>query len=111
MVLFKQGIPRRASIGAFLGFLYSILMLTRGELLTALGWFLLSISLLFARPFAYYAYVTWALLWLVWRGVLAFQGQVPSVVWAVVDVLVPLLSIGLVSSSGYLEWTRPDQQD
>lgn len=110
MALFQRGIPRRATLGAFLGFVYSVLLLTRGEGLglAAVGWFLLAIGLLFARPVSYYGYVTWALLWLVWRGVIAFRGEVPSLLWAVVDVAVPLLSIALVSSSGYLEMARED---
>lgn len=105
MTLFRYAIPRRALAGAFLGFLYSVLVLLRGDLLTASGWLLLAIGLLFAKPIAYYGYVTWAILWMAWRGVLVFRQQVPMV-WGVVDVLVPLLSVALVSSSGYLDVTK-----
>ena len=106
MALFRQGLPRRATLGAFLGFLYSILILMRGDLGAALGWFLLSISLLFAKPFAYYAFLLWGILWLAWRALLVFQGGAGPIAWAVVDVLLPLLSLAAVSSSGYLEFVR-----
>lgn len=111
MALFSRSLPRRAVLGALVGFLYSLIILLRGELLPALGWFLLSIALLFARPISYYGYLTWAILWLVWRGVAAFQGKFVSVALAVVDVVVPLLSVALLSSSGYLESLQPPPED
>ncbi|HUR69837.1 MAG TPA: hypothetical protein VM370_11385 [Candidatus Thermoplasmatota archaeon] len=115
-MLFRQAIPRRALYGAIVGFVYSLLILPTGTFLgvlyvPAIGWFLLSIALLFARPFAYYTYVTWALLWLVWRGVLAFRGEAGPIFAAMLDVAFPLASIGLLSSSGYLEAVAPPEAD
>jgi hypothetical protein len=102
MALFRRGIPRRAALGAFAGFLFSLYLLFSGALATALGWFLLSVSLLFGRAFSYYVYMVWAILWVAWRGVLTFRHEIP--LWAgAIEVLVPLVSIGLLSSSGYVE--------
>lgn len=108
MALFRRGLPRRAVVGAFVGFLYgSLILLLPAPLhvrLSGVGWGLLSISLLFARPFSYYAWVSWALLWVAWKGVEIFRGLVGAA--GVVDVIVPLLALALVSSSGYLEAIR-----
>lgn len=106
MPLFRRSIPRRALVAAVVGFVYGGLLLPTGGLpmaLAGLGWGLLAVSLLFAHSFAYYSYLTWALVWMCWRAVLAFQGKAGHPVGAAMDVLVPLLSIGLLSASGYLE--------
>jgi len=111
MALFRQGLPRKATLGAFVGFVYSVIVLIRGDFGAALGWFLLSISLLFAKPIAYYGFLTWAILWLAWRALLTFRGEAGPVLFAVLDVSAPLLAIALVSSAGYLEFVRghPDE--
>ena len=102
MALFSRAIPRRAAIGAFVGFLFSLYVLLSGELLTAAGWFLLSVSLLFARAISYYVFLVWAVLWVAWRGTIAFRREIP--LWqGAIEVLVPLVAIGLLSSSGYIE--------
>ena len=108
MALFRQGLPKRAVAGAFLGFVFGVLYMPTGgtrEFLIGAVWAVFSVSLLFGRTFAYYTYVGWALLWMAWRGVLAFQGQV-LVLAGVIEVLVPLVSVGLLSSSGYVETVR-----
>ena len=108
MALFRRGLPRRAVAGAFVGFVYgSLLLILPAELavrLSGVGWGLLSISLLFARPISYYTWVAWSLLWVAWKGVEVFRGI--TGVAGVVDILVPLVALALVSSSGYLEAIR-----
>jgi hypothetical protein len=110
MALFSRAIPRRAAMGAFAGFLFSLYVLLTGALFTAAGWFLLAVSLLFARAFSYYVYLTWAILWVAWRGVLTFRGELPWWIGAI-EVLAPLVSIGLLSSSGYVEAVTEDEGD
>lgn len=113
MALFRRGIPRRAFAAAALGFLYGVLVMPTGGapmFAAGAGWAILALSLLFARPISYYAYVTWALLWMAWRGVLAFQGQGGPPIAAIVDVGVPLVSIVLLSASGYLEHARAEPE-
>lgn len=110
MPLFRRGLPRRAVAGAFVGFLYGALLFTLpaafGIRLAGVGWGLLSVSLLFARTMAYYTWVVWALLWIAWKGLEAFRGVGGKAAW--VDVVVPLVALALVSSSGYLEALRPE---
>lgn len=113
MALFRRGLPKRAVAGAFLGFLYGIIIMPQPgsvALLAGAGWILLSVGLLFGRPVSYYVFVTWALLWVAWKGVLAFrtfQADAP-VLGIVLDILVPLLAVALVSASGYVEAVRSE---
>lgn len=90
-----------------LGALYSFLLLPIpgpytyvGVNLAGVAWLLLSIGLLFLQPLSYYAYVTWGLLWVVWKSVLAWQER--SWVHAL-DALLPALSVILLTASGYLD--------
>lgn len=80
MPLFRRGLPRRAVAGAFVAFLYGLLVMptgfATGSMQTAAagaGWALLSLSLLFGRPFTYYFFLAWALLWIAWKGIVAFR--------------------------------------
>lgn len=109
MALFRRGLPKRAVAGAFVGFLYGILVMpTSGEGWSAVaigaGWVILSVSLLFGRPLSYYVFLTWAILWIAWKGVLLWRDQLGFA--GVLDVIVPLVAVALLSSSGYLEMTR-----
>lgn len=109
MPLFRRGLPKRAVAGAFIGFVFGVLYMPTGgtrEFLIGAVWVLFSIALLFGRSFAYYTYVGWALLWMAWRGVAAFQGKVHPVA-GIIEVVIPLVSIALLSSSGYVETVRP----
>lgn len=110
MALFKRGLPRRAVAGAFVGFLYGLLVMPTGfatgsnaVVMAGVGWALLSVALLFGRPFSYYVFLAWALLWIAWKGVLAFRGQGGHPLGVALDIIVPLLALALLSSSGYLE--------
>lgn len=107
--LFRRPIPRRAFVAAALGALYSFLLLPTPGPVAVLGvnlggvaWFLLAMGLLFLRPFAYYSYVTWGLLWAVWKSVLAWQAG-PGWYAHLPDVALPAVSVILLSSSGYVE--------
>lgn len=105
MALFRRGIPRRALVAAFVGFVYGGLVMPTGgtqTFLAGVGWVILSISLLFARPVSYYTFVAWGILWIAWKGVSIFRGDLDPLLGAL-DVIVPLVSVGLLSSSGYLE--------
>lgn len=116
MPLFRRGLPRRAAIAAFIGFVYSVLLLG-SELAQglspapAIAWFALSIALLFGHAVAYYGFVAWGLLWVAWRGVLAFQGKAGPLFGAALDVVVPLVAVALLSSSGYLLVVREPRED
>ena len=112
MALFRKRLPRRAAVAAFIGFVYSVLLLGSelAQGLTpapAIAWFALSIALLFGHAIAYYGFVAWGLLWVAWRGVLAFRGEAGPLLGAALDVVVPLVAVGLLSSSGYLAAIRP----
>lgn len=112
--MFSRPIPRRAMWGALVGFVYAVLLVFIPDVrmkLAAVGWAVLAIALLFARPFAYYTYIAWALVWMAWKAVQAFQGEGGPVAAAALDVLVPLASIALLSSSGYLEAVRPPPRE
>lgn len=105
--MFRRPIPKRALVAAILGALYSFLLIPIpgayayfGVNLAGVAWLLLSIGLLFLQPLSYYAYVTWALLWIVWKGVLAWQAR--SWLYAL-DVVLPLVSLALLTASGYLD--------
>lgn len=109
MALFRRGLPKRAVAGAFIGFLFGVLYMPTGglqEFLIGAVWVLFSVSLLFGRAFAYYTYVAWALLWMAWRGVAAIQGKAAQPLAAVIEVIIPLVSLALLSSSGYVELVR-----
>lgn len=110
MALFRQGLPKRAVAGAFVGFLFGALYMPTGgtrEFVIGAVWIVLAVSLLFGRAFSYYTYVAWALLWMAWRAVAAFRGEASNVFAAVIEVVVPLVSVALLSSSGYVEAVRP----
>lgn len=115
MALFRRGLPRRAVVAAFIGFVYSVLLLV-SELaqglspLPAVAWFALSIALLFSHAIAYYGFLTWAILWIAWRGVKTFRGEAGPVLGAIFDVLVPLAAVVLLSSSAYLEFVRASRE-
>ena len=109
MALFRQGLPRRAVAGAFIGFLFGLAYMPTGgarEFVIGAVWAVLAVSLLFGRPISYYTHIAWGLLWMAWRAVLAFQGGMHPIAGAI-EVLVPLVSIALLSASGYLEAVRP----
>lgn len=109
MALFRRGIPRPALIAAFIGFVYGGLIMPTGgtrEFLEGVGWVILSISLLFGRTISYYTYVTWGILWVVWKGVLLFRGEIAPWYLGIVDVIIPGVSLALISSSGYLDMVR-----
>lgn len=96
-------------MAAALGAIYAFILLPVPGSYTALGvnlggiaWLLLAVSLLFLQAFAYYSYVTWALLWAVWKSVVAWRAG-PLWYQHVLDVVVPAASVILLSSSGYLE--------
>jgi hypothetical protein len=65
------------------------------------GWFLLSVSLLFLVPLAYHAFTIFGLLWAVYEAVLLFRGGLNPVGLAL-DVLLPAAAVVLVMTSGYL---------
>lgn len=114
MALFRRGLPKRAVGGAFVGFVFGVLYMPTGgtrEFLIGAVWIVLAVSLLFGRAISYYTYVAWALLWMAWRGVAAFRGEAASALAAVIEVLVPLASVALLSSSGYLEAVRPRAEE
>lgn len=105
--MFRRPIPKRALAAAVLGALYSFVLLPIpgaytyfGINLAGVAWLLLSIGLLFLQPFAYYAFVTWGLVWAVWKSVVAWQAR--DWVYAL-DVIVPAVAVLLLSASGYLE--------
>lgn len=105
MALFRRGLPRRALVGAFVGFVFGLIVAPSGLFWAGIAWALLSVALLFARPMAYYAYLTWAILWMAWRGVSAFRGQTNPIA-GMIEVVIPLASVALLSASGYLESTK-----
>jgi hypothetical protein len=83
--------------------LYSFLILPTDANVTGInpvgvGWFLLSISLLFLVPLAYHAFTIFGLLWAVYEGVTVARGNLP----AIFDVGVALGAVALVMTSGYL---------
>lgn len=105
--LFRRPIPKRALVAAILGAVYSFLLIPIpgaytffGVNLAGVAWLLLSIGLLFLQPLSYYAYVTWGLLWVVWKGVVAWQAR--SWIFAL-DVILPAVSVLLLTASGYLD--------
>ena len=111
MALFRHAIPRRALVGAVVGAVYGFLLLVAIPLDgfpllplgLAVGWFLLSIGLLFLQPLSFTAFTSYALLWIVWRGILYVRaGTTPFLQFFADDVLLPLLALILVGTSGYL---------
>lgn len=117
MPLFRRPIPRRAFVAAALGALYATLLLvaSRGEpsgILRAAAWFILSVGLLFLTAFAYHAYTTWAILWVVWRSVEFYRsGSGQVVAFLLDDVLFPAVSALLLITSGYLHEARAAKED
>ena len=91
-----------------LGALYSFLLLplpiyaVAGISLVGVAWFLLSVSLLFLRMLSYHVYTTWAALWIVFQGVRTYQAQSFSWLGLFLDVILPLTSVVLLVTSGYL---------
>lgn len=113
MALFRRDIPRRALIAAFIGFVYGgLVMFVPGtqSLLVGGAWVVLSVSLLFGRSISYYTYVTWAIIWVVWKGVSIYRGDITPWYIGLVDVIVPGVSAALISSSGYLEMARGEAE-
>lgn len=110
-LLFRRSIPRRAFVAAALGALYAFLLLPTpdpmfpglGINLAAVAWLMLSIGLLFLRTISYHAFMTWGLVWVVWRSVVAYrEGS-----WVYVfDVVIPTVSIVLLLTSAYLHDAR-----
>lgn len=105
----RPRIPRQALLAATVGAFYSILLLplpvypVLGVSLAGVAWFLLSVSLLYVRTFSYYAYTTWALLWVVWKSVEAYRTRD----WRYfLDVLLPTVSVVLLVASTYLAVAR-----
>ena len=115
--LFRRPIPRRALVAAMLGALYSFLLLPLsvyafgGVSLVGVAWFLLSISLLFLRALSYHAYTSWALLWIVFQGVRAYQAQEVSWFGVFLDVILPLTSVVLLVTSGYLQAAQAAREE
>lgn len=105
MALFRRGLPRGAVVGAFLGFVYGVIVMPTGGtpmILAGIGWILLSVSLLFGRTYSYFTFIGWALLWAAWKGVLAFRGAGGPWIGVALDIALPLLAVALLSGSGYL---------
>lgn len=110
-LLFRRSIPRRAFVAAALGALYAFLLFPTpdpmfpglGVNLAAVAWLLMGIGLLFLQPIAYHAYMTWSLVWVVWRSVVAYrEGS-----WVYVfDVVIPTVSLVLLLTSSYLADAR-----
>jgi hypothetical protein len=104
VALFRHPIPRRALWGAGVGLLYSFLILPTAANVVGInpvgvGWFLLSIGLLFLVPLAYHAFTIFGLL----SVALDVYGFVKDQsVGHVVDVVIALLAVMLVMTSGYL---------
>lgn len=106
-------LPRRALLGALLGFLYAITILpnwflgvdasvaaTLGFAVSVFGvvWLLLAFGLLLLRPLFYHIYCAWAILWVVYRGMNLY----PAPLALVSDAALPLASLVLLMTSGYL---------
>lgn len=108
--VFRRPLPRRATLAAVLGALYALLILPKPDALLGVNylgvaWFLLALSLLFLLPLAYHAYSTWALVFVVMRGVGYYRDAAPW--WVpVVDLALPTLSVLLLMSSSYLRDAR-----
>lgn len=120
MPLFRRPIPRRAFFGAALGAVYAMLLLLPataggvkvGGTLVAAAWLIFSMGLLFLTPLAYHAFTTWAILWVVWRSVSFWQAGSTGVLALVLDdLLFPVLSAGLVMTSGYLPAAREAKEE
>lgn len=116
MALFRRGIPRRALAGAFLGFVYGGLVMPTGGtqvFFSGVGWVILSISLLFARPISYYVFVAWGILWTAWKGVALYDLVKAGQPWwlGILDVIVPVVILALLSSSGYLDMARQEHAE
>lgn len=105
-------LPRRALVASMLGALYGLLVLPdpRPESLLGINavgvaWFALSLALLFLTPLAYHAFSLWAILWVAWKGVEAFQAY-PGHLGLVLDVGMPAVAFLLLLTSGYLMAAR-----
>ncbi|MFA5862875.1 MAG: hypothetical protein WDA16_14375 [Candidatus Thermoplasmatota archaeon] len=95
-------------VAAAIGAIYALLILPAPD--TVLGiqlygvvWFILSVSLLFTIAIAYHVYVFWAILWVVFRLVGAFRAPTFDITQMVIDVALPLASLVLLMTSGYLQ--------
>ena len=111
-VLGRPPVPRRALVAAALGALYGILILPAPETvlgitLTGVAWFVLSLSLLFVLPLAYHAYTFWAILWVVYRGIAHFRAGDGNLLLLALDVAMPIASLALLMTSGYLQAAAP----
>lgn len=113
MAIFRRPIPRRAFFAAALGALYALLILpplTPRSAIMAGTWLLLAIGLLFARPLAYHAYSFWGILWVAYRSVMWFRERT-NPAFFLLDLAVPLVSLALLMTSGYLESLRPQDPE
>lgn len=104
--MFRRPLPKRATIAAALGALYAFLILPSphaflGVNFLGVAWFLLSLSLLFLLPLAYHAYSTWALVFVVMRGVGYYRDAAPWY-YPLFDLALPVASVLLLMSSSYL---------
>lgn len=91
-------------MGAVIGVLYSFLILPTGANAIGInpvgvGWFLLSVGLLFLVPLAYHAFTIFGLLWGVYEGFKLFAS---GETLRVIDVVLSLAAVVLVMTSGYL---------
>lgn len=108
----RPPVPRQALLASALGALYGVLILpapdtTLGITLLGVAWFVLSLSLLFVVPIAYHVYTFWAILWVVYRGVLFYQAGSSNFAALILDVLLPVGSLALLFTSHYMEAARP----
>lgn len=106
----RRPLPRRALVAAMLGAVYALLLLPAPQTPLGVnpigaGWFLLAVSLLFLTPLAYHVYTTWSIVWVVWRGV-AFYRDGGHLGALALDLALPLVSVALLMSSGYLPVAR-----
>ena len=95
-----------------LGALYALLILPApgavlGITLPGLTWFVLSLSLLFLLPLAFHVYSAWSILWVLYRGVVFLRGG--DVMLLAVDLVLPLASLALLMTSGYLDMAQRER--
>ena len=109
----RPPVPRQALLAATLGAVYGLLILPApdtilGVFLPGVAWFILAMSLLFVVPIAYHVYTFWAILWVVYRGVSAFRATSFNGAAVLLDLLLPIASLALLFTSGYMLAARPN---
>lgn len=99
-------LPRRALIAATLGALYGLLILPAPA--TVLGiswpgvaWFVLAAGLLFLHPVSYHGYSFWAILWVVYLGIV--HARAGTFIPLALHAPLPAASLYLLMTSGYRE--------